>query len=177
MLPQLIVLLGPIAVGKSTVGRLLENRFRSRFLSPEEFFLRHYGTVENYRNHRDSAYKCFELEVRQVLANASCPVIVEEIGLTVPARHLLQRLRADYVTLFVGVDADEQTCLSRLAERGTEQNFPATPSMLIASRLRFETEVLPHFDLAFTVRNENAQDINLTSPFSHLLQRRSSNSQ
>jgi shikimate kinase len=158
---SIIILLGPNGAGKTTIGRILEKEFNCIFLSLEEFFLNRYPTYEAYREHREEAYQAFEALVRLTLDCVDEPVIFEEIGLSAAAQTLIGHLQQTYRVILVKVIASEQLCIQRVADRGTDTNFPKPPEMVRKVHARFLTEVANRYSFDVEIVNERLSEADI----------------
>jgi shikimate kinase len=151
----IFILLGPNGAGKTTIGHILEEEFHCIFLSLEEFFLSRYPTYEAYRDHREEAYQAFEIQVRLTLARSDGPVVFEEVGLSAIAQALIGQLQQTQRVVLVKVIASEQLCVQRVADRGTDTNFPKPAEMVRKVHARFLTEVANRYSFDIEIGNEH----------------------
>ncbi len=109
--PLVIILLGPVGAGKSTVGRLIEKKMEGCFLSIEEFFIERFSSYENYAANRDLAYSEFEKEIISSVNNGKAPVIFEEVALSHHGKKLvetiIQEMQAEHKTQMRGIQIIE----------------------------------------------------------------------
>ena len=165
---QIIILLGPNGAGKTTIGRMLEECFHSRFVSLEEFFLERYQTLEAYRRQRPTAYGDFEAHLRALLRQPDLLIIFEEVGLSVEAQTLIKNLQADYQVALVKISASEATCLKRVAQRGTDHNFPKAPKFVSDVWARFLSHAAPNYQFALEIENEQLSKNEICASFARI---------
>lgn len=139
---DLICLLGPNGVGKTTLGKLLERQRGWPFLSCEGFFLSQYATLDDYYANRDEAYRSFDDLIRTTLGSGPRPLVIEEVGMSPPSQQLLRGLLADHRVGMVRLTAQPRLCATRVAARGTAENYPKDPAFVQSTWARFE-ELVP----------------------------------
>ncbi len=163
--PQIVILLGPNGVGKTTLGQMLERTFRCRFVSLERFFLDRYASYAEYRANRPAAYAAFEQHVAD-LVNGQ-PLVFEEVGLSDLAQGLIGNLQGRFRVALVGVLAPEAICQQRVAQRGLTSNYPKSPAFVRDTYQRFQASA-GRYRLDLEVQNLGRPD-DLAGRFSTLL--------
>jgi predicted ABC-type ATPase len=154
-LPQILILLGPNGVGKTTIGQMLQTAFECEFVSIELFFMQHYPSYEEYRQHRQQAYLDFEQYLRALVARAEKhPLVFEEVGASEVSFKLISNLQRDYRVSLVSVMASEATCLERVKARGSQANFPKSPGFVLEVRNRYLNETFARYQFSLTLENE-----------------------
>jgi len=140
---DILVLVGPNGVGKSTIGRALGATGVYQYLDLEAFFVEQCGTLSAYRAARGSVYAQFESSVRAAMANEHRPVVFEEVLLNDAARAMLAALERDYNVVMVNVSASRDTCLRRAAARTEGVRFPKTEASVGEVWDRFSADAVP----------------------------------
>jgi shikimate kinase len=154
-LPQILILLGPNGVGKTTIGQMLQTVFECEFVSIELFFMRRYPSYEEYRQHRQQAYADFEQHLGGLVARAEKhPIVFEEVGASEVSFKLISNLQRDYRVSLVSVMASEPTCLQRVKARGSHSNFPKSSEFVREVRNRYVNETFARYQFARALENE-----------------------
>lgn len=154
-LPQILILLGPNGVGKTTIGQMLQTVFECEFVSIELFFMQRYSSYEEYRQHRQQAYADFEQHLGALVARAEKhPIVFEEVGASEVSFKLISNLQSDYRVSLVSVMASESTCLQRVKARGGHSNFPKSPEFVLEVRNRYVNETSARYQFNLTLENE-----------------------
>ncbi len=164
--PQIVILLGPNGVGKTTLGQMLECHFRCRFLSLERFFLDRYASYAAYRANRAAAYAAFEQHVADQVNGQT--LVFEEIGLSDPAQALIGNLQRQFRVALVGVLAPEAVCQERVARRGLDSNYPKSPAFVRDTYQRFAANA-GRYAFDREVQNSGGPPEDLAGEFSELL--------
>ncbi|HYU34096.1 MAG TPA: AAA family ATPase [Thermoanaerobaculia bacterium] len=162
---DLLILIGPNGVGKSTVGRCLASRLGYRFLPVEEFWKARYATIEEIYAKLPEAYQAFEDHVRAELAASDVPVVFESGGRHPHDIELIRSLSEAYRSLLVRVHADLDTCQRRVRERGTGRNFPKTPEYVLQCHRDFFGSYVERYDFALVVENRDLSEDEISRTF------------
>jgi dephospho-CoA kinase len=128
--PSVIIVLGPVGAGKSKVCRLLQRELGGKIISIEEFFMRQYGSYDNYSAHKNEAYQKLKTEILSCLNQGANPVIFEEIAISVHGKELVEGFIRDFSTELICVDAELAICKARVSTRGTSKNFSKSDAVV-----------------------------------------------
>jgi shikimate kinase len=144
---QLLVLVGPKGSGKTTLGRMLEQRLSARFVHVERVaqrVLAECGGVADERYARRAQRAV--LDELAVQAADSELLVIESSGASGETRSFFATLRERYELLFVRVHAQRATCDARLAEREQASQVHVPPE-LIARMYELSNHVSLPWDL------------------------------
>lgn len=171
--PQILILIGPNGVGKTTIGQMLVDIFSCKFIGIETFFMARYCSYQEYRLHREEGYAEFEKKIREAVVNSNEETIVfEEAGASDISFKLISNLQQDYRVALVDVLVSEQACVERVHSQGTTANFPKTEASVIAVRNRHLQEIVLRYNFDLTIENENLSLKEVQEQFQHLLIKR-----
>ncbi|HBL30869.1 MAG TPA: hypothetical protein DD490_28875 [Acidobacteria bacterium] len=165
---DLLILVGPNGVGKSTLGRCLARHLGYRFLPVEEFWKARYATIEEIWARLPEAFRAFEDHVRAELAADGTPVVFESGGRTPHDVELIGVLSAAFRTRLVRVHADLDTCQRRVRERGTSRNFPKTPDYVARCHEEFFAAYVGRYDVAEVIENRDLPEEEICRLFRNL---------
>lgn len=105
-----VVLVGPMAAGKSAVGRTLARRTGARFIDTDRVIIERHGSIsEIFALHGEEGFRGLEAEV---VRTALVPGVVVSLGGGAVLHPQTQALLADAVVVFL--DADLATVLPRI---------------------------------------------------------------
>ena len=166
--PQIVILLGPNGVGKTTLGQMLERNFSCAFLSLETLLLERYPSYEVYRANRPAAYRAFEQAVGEQVMASTVPLVFEEVGLNEVSQHLIGNLQARFRVALVRVTAPEEVCQQRVARRDPASNYPKSPAFVRDTYHRFAATAR-RFTFTLEAQNLGRQPDELAEAFSGLL--------
>ena len=150
---QAIILIGNAGAGKTWVGEVLSRGMGLEFLDLERMLLERYGTTEEFIANKPEALKWFEAQVRNQIADGERTVIFE-VG-AFSQQETIRRLREDFETLLVLVEAPRHVRLQRLRDRERGRNLTEDPEESVRHEDVFESEVKPKFDFAFRIENSD----------------------
>ncbi len=153
-LPQVIILLGPVGAGKSTVGRIIEKELNGHFYSIEELFIQKFKTYENYASNRDQAYQIFMDEVIHAAERGQTPLIFEEIAMSSHGKGLVESISQKFSTDLICIEADLETCQSRVIQRGTAKNFSKSNAVVEGAWTEF-SKVKDFYRFKAEIRNQD----------------------
>ncbi|MCU1631763.1 MAG: shikimate kinase [Micrococcaceae bacterium] len=106
-----VVLVGPMAVGKSAVGRVLAQRTGSRFVDTDRLIVERHGTIADiFARHGEQGFRLLEAEV---VAEVLVPGVVVSLGGGAVLHPRTQELLAGAVVVFL--DTDLATVLPRIS--------------------------------------------------------------
>lgn len=125
---QLLVLVGPEGAGKTTLGRMLEQRLGARFVQVERVVQRVFAEGRGGAAGRITRAVLDELAVQ---AADNDLLVIEATGAA--GESFFGVLRESYEALFVHVHAEQATCNARL--RAREQAGRAAPSDELRARM------------------------------------------
>ncbi len=166
---QLIVLLGPNGVGKTTIGRRLERDYSCRFIGIEQFFLERYPRLEDLVEHMETAVHDFQTHIQQAIAHSPDPIIFEETGVNPMLFAMIQDFIAHYRIVIVHIQTPESLCQQRVVQRGTSQNYAKDPQFVANNRKKFFEQVLPNLQIDMEFCNEDELETTLHPAFSRYL--------
>lgn len=106
-----VVLIGPMAVGKSAVGRTLAHRRGARFIDTDRLIVERHGSIPGiFAQHGEDGFRRIEAEV---VLEALSPGAVVSLGGGAVLHPRTQVLLADAVVIFL--DTDLATVLPRIS--------------------------------------------------------------
>lgn len=106
-----VVLVGPMAVGKSAVGRLVAQRTGARFVDTDRVIVERHGSIPSiFAGQGEDAFRAIEADV---VREALVPGVVVSLGGGAVLSARTQELLADAVVVFL--DTDLATVLPRIS--------------------------------------------------------------
>lgn len=114
MKPEILLLLGPNGVGKTTIGHLLQQEYKCKFIGIEQFFLERYPTPEDLGNHFQEAVEEFKSYLVDAVQSHSYPILFEETGVNDLLFSMIQDLSVSYRMVIVHIKAKETVCQKRV---------------------------------------------------------------
>lgn len=149
---RLIVLVGPKGSGKTTIGRMLEQRLGARFIAVEAVAKRVLAEMGNVVDER-YARRAFEEIVRELeqAARAHAVMVIESTGASSETAAFFAALRERFDVRFVRVRATRDTCADRIETRDqsaqiqvsrelVEQMYERTAALELAWDLELDNE-------------------------------------
>lgn len=128
---QLLVLVGPKGAGKTTLGRMLEQRLGAHFIHVERIAQRILaecgGSVDERYARRALRAILDELAVQ---AADNELLVIESTGASSETPGFFAALRERYEVLFVRVHAQRETCDARIAGRQQKDQVQLQPELI-----------------------------------------------
>ena len=161
---KLIILLGPNGVGKTHICKVLEKNKLAKYYSIEEYFMKKYITLDNFKKHRQEGYNSFELNIRS--DTDSEIILFEESGISSQATDMINRLKQDYQVYLIEIMADLETCKDRVRQRGTKENFSKDDEFVINSEKKYLEYGGKKYKFDLKIKNNDLNDSQILSMFS-----------
>lgn len=144
---QLLILVGPKGSGKTTLGRMLEQRLGACFVHVEPIAQRVLAECEGVLDER-----CARRTIHAILEELTTEaahhdlLILESTGASSETAAFFDALRARFEVLFVRVHAQRATCDARLKSRDQSDHVPL-PDALISRMYELSSGLSLPWDL------------------------------
>ncbi len=172
--PELMLLLGPNGVGKTTIGQMLEQQYHCKFVGIEQFFMSRYPNPKDLADDMQGAVAEFRKHLLQMVQDSRHPVIFEETGVNPFLLSLIQQLSTECSMVTIHIQASETICQERVVRRGSAANYAKNPKFVAEKRAEFFAQVIPVLAIDAEFRNDRKLGTDLQDPFSQYLHRRPS---
>jgi hypothetical protein len=154
-LPDFLILIGPIGVGKSHIALVLATHFPCEYVSVETFFKRRYPTPDAFRADQPAAYAALHDHLMDTLHRTRSCVVFEQVALSEQEVALISDLQRDHATVLAEIWAGQATSFRRVESRGTGANFPKDTARLLRVRNLYQANVRPRYEFALSLRNDD----------------------
>ena len=125
-----VILIGPKGAGKTTIGKLLAEKIKARFLDVEmllmEYCSKHSVEPSEIPRH---GYEIEYEEISKILSTEKM-VIVESTGSSEFLVEYIKSIKLNYNLVPIKLESSYEVCLNRIRLRGNETNFEVSEKVI-----------------------------------------------